>query len=110
MTSVSLIDGASPMTADAIVVATVSTGTGVALADGSAGIDAALDGTLLPALRVVEATGRADEASRSRPWARSPPRWWWPPASVPASPTPSTPKPSGVRWERRCAGWSRPAG
>jgi len=62
MTSVSLIDGASPVTADAIVVATVSTGSGVALADGAAGVDAALDGALLPALRAVEATGRADEA------------------------------------------------
>jgi leucyl aminopeptidase len=61
MTSVSLIDGAFPATADAIVVATVSTGAGVALADGAAAVDAALDGALLAALRAVDANGRADE-------------------------------------------------
>jgi leucyl aminopeptidase len=62
MISVSLIDGTAPLTADVIVVATVSTGDGVALADGAAGVDAALGGVLLPALRAVEATGGADEA------------------------------------------------
>jgi leucyl aminopeptidase len=61
MTSVFLIDSAAPLTADVIVVATVSTGNGVALADGAAGVDAALGGVLLEALRAVEATGRADE-------------------------------------------------
>ena len=62
MTSVYLVDGAAPLTADVIVVATVSTENGVALADGAAGVDAALGGVLLAALRAVEATGRADEA------------------------------------------------
>ncbi|HEX8093603.1 leucyl aminopeptidase [Jatrophihabitans sp.] len=62
MISVSLIDGTAPLTADVIVVATVSTEDGVALADGAAGVDAALGGVLLAALRAVEATGRADEA------------------------------------------------
>jgi leucyl aminopeptidase len=62
MISVSLIDSAAPLTADVIVVATVSTPDGVALADGAAGVDAALGGALLAALRAVEATGRADEA------------------------------------------------
>ena len=62
MTSVSLIDSAAPLTADVIVVGTVSTGDGVALADGAAGVDATLGGVLLDALRAVEATGRADEA------------------------------------------------
>ncbi|HEV2885555.1 MAG TPA: leucyl aminopeptidase [Jatrophihabitans sp.] len=62
MTSVFLIDSAAPLTADAIVVATVSTDDGVALADGAAGVDAALGGVLLAALRAVEASGRADEA------------------------------------------------
>jgi leucyl aminopeptidase len=62
MISVSLIDGAAPLTADVIVVATVSTDDGVALADGAARVDDALGGVLLPALRAVEATGGADEA------------------------------------------------
>jgi leucyl aminopeptidase len=62
MISVSLIDGAAPVTADVIVVATVATDDGVALADGAAAVDAALGGTLLSALRAVEATGGADEA------------------------------------------------
>ena len=62
MTSVSLIDSTAPLTADAIVIATVSTADGVALADGAAGVDAALGGVLLAALRAVEATGKADEA------------------------------------------------
>ena len=62
MISVSLIDNSVPATADVVVVATVSTGDGVALADGAAAVDAALGGGLLPALRAVEATGRADEA------------------------------------------------
>jgi leucyl aminopeptidase len=64
MISVSLIDGTAPVTADVIVVATVSTDDGVALADGAAGIDAALGGVLLSALRAVEATGQAGEAIR----------------------------------------------
>jgi leucyl aminopeptidase len=62
MTSVFLIDSAAPLTADAVVVATVRTADGVALADGAAGVDAALGGVLLDALRAVEATGKADEA------------------------------------------------
>jgi leucyl aminopeptidase len=62
MTSVFLIDSAAPVTADVIVVATVSTGDGVALAEGASGVDAALGGALLAALRAAEATGRADEA------------------------------------------------
>jgi leucyl aminopeptidase len=62
MTSVFLVDSAAPLTADVVVVATLSTANGVALADGSAAIDAALGGGLLAALRAVEATGRADEA------------------------------------------------
>jgi leucyl aminopeptidase len=62
MVSVSLVDSAAPLTADVIVVATVTTEDGVALADGAAAVDAALGGVLLGALRAVEATGRADEA------------------------------------------------
>jgi leucyl aminopeptidase len=61
MTSVFLVDSA-PLTADVVVVATVSTPDGVALADGAAAVDAALGGRLLAALRAVEATGGADEA------------------------------------------------
>ncbi|MBV9822404.1 MAG: leucyl aminopeptidase [Actinobacteria bacterium] len=72
MTSVSLIDGALPATADAIVVATVSTGAGVALADGAAGVDAALDGALLAALRAVDASGRADEVVKIPTLGRMP--------------------------------------
>ncbi|MEO7259876.1 MAG: leucyl aminopeptidase [Jatrophihabitantaceae bacterium] len=64
MTSVFLIDNTAPLTADVIVVATVSTGNGVALAEGAAAVDAALGGVLLAALRAVEATGKADEAIR----------------------------------------------
>ncbi|HEX8305889.1 MAG TPA: leucyl aminopeptidase [Jatrophihabitans sp.] len=62
MVSVSLVDSAAPLTADVIVVATVSTGDGVALADGAGAVDAALGGALPDALRAVEATGKADEA------------------------------------------------
>jgi len=62
MVSVSLVDSAAPLTADVIVVATVSTADGVALADGAAAVDAALGGVLPAALRAVEATGLADEA------------------------------------------------
>ncbi|MDQ1740053.1 MAG: leucyl aminopeptidase [Pseudonocardiales bacterium] len=62
MVSVSLVDSSAPLTADVIVVATVSTEGGVALADGAATVDAALDGALPDALRAVEATGEADEA------------------------------------------------
>jgi leucyl aminopeptidase len=62
MTSVFLIDSAAPLTADAVVVATVCTDDGVALADGAAGVDATLGGVLLDALRAAEATGKADEA------------------------------------------------
>jgi leucyl aminopeptidase len=62
MTSVFLIDSAAPLTADVIVVATVCSDGAVALADGAAGVDAALGGVLLAALRAVEATGKADEA------------------------------------------------
>jgi leucyl aminopeptidase len=61
MVSVSLVDSAAPLTADVIVVATVSTAGGVALADGAAPVDAALGGVLLDALRAVEAAGDADE-------------------------------------------------
>ncbi len=61
MTSVFLIDSTAPLAADAIVVATVATSDGVALADGAAAVDAALGGVLLGALRAVEATGRDDE-------------------------------------------------
>ncbi|MEO7263225.1 MAG: leucyl aminopeptidase [Jatrophihabitantaceae bacterium] len=62
MTSVFLIDSTAPLTADVIVVGTVCTAEGVALAEGAAGVDAALGGVLLAALRALEATGKADEA------------------------------------------------
>ncbi len=61
MTSVSLISSTAPLSADAIVVATVATPAGVALATGASPVDEALGGVLLAALKAVAATGRADE-------------------------------------------------
>jgi leucyl aminopeptidase len=61
MTSVSLVSATAPLNADVIVIGTVSTTDGVALADGSAVVDEALGKTLLSALNAVEASGRQDE-------------------------------------------------
>ena len=104
MTSVYLVDGASPLTADAVVVATVSTGYGVALADGAAGVDAALGGRLLPALRAVEATGRADEAIKIPTLGKGDTPLVVAAGLGPGSPASSTPKRSGARWERALRG------
>jgi leucyl aminopeptidase len=61
MTTVSLVSAAATLTADVIVVGTVSTSNGVALAAGAAGVDKALGTTLLGALKAVEASGKQDE-------------------------------------------------
>jgi leucyl aminopeptidase len=61
MTTVSLVNSASPLTADVIIVGTVSTNGDVALAGGASGVDKALGGFLLGALKAVEATGSQDE-------------------------------------------------
>ncbi len=61
MTTVSLVSASAPLTADVIIIGTVSTKDGVALAAGSAPVDKALGGTLLGALKAVEASGRHDE-------------------------------------------------
>ncbi|HEY2041077.1 MAG TPA: leucyl aminopeptidase [Jatrophihabitans sp.] len=61
MTSVSLANSATALTADAIVIGTVSTDDGIALAAGAAAVDKALGGTLLGALKAVEASGKQDE-------------------------------------------------
>ena len=51
----------SALAADAIVVGTVRGATGLTLAEGSADVVAAFDGTLLDQLTLVGATGKADE-------------------------------------------------
>lgn len=61
MTSVSLLSSTAPLAADAVIVATVATSDGVALARGAAPVDEALGGVLLAALRAVGASGRPDE-------------------------------------------------
>jgi leucyl aminopeptidase len=61
MPTVSLAPSSSPATADIIVIGTVTTPDGLALAAGAQVVDASLGGVLLDALRVVEATGRLDE-------------------------------------------------
>ncbi|MGI8667793.1 MAG: M17 family peptidase N-terminal domain-containing protein, partial [Jatrophihabitans sp.] len=64
MTSVFLSKAGDPVPADVVVLASVATGDGAALAAGSAGVDAALGGHLGNALRALEATGRTAEVSR----------------------------------------------
>jgi leucyl aminopeptidase len=61
MTSVTLVNSGSPLTADVIVIGTVSTADGIALAAGAAAVDESLHATLLGALRAVEASGAVDE-------------------------------------------------
>ena len=61
MTSVFLIDATAPVTADVIVVATVGSPSGTALAAGAGEVDLALNGGLSIALKAVEATGAPDE-------------------------------------------------
>jgi|KBSSwiStaDraftv2_1062776.scaffolds.fasta_scaffold04637_15 leucyl aminopeptidase len=63
MPSVSLIDPATPVKADAVIIGLVSTPDGPALASGAAAIDKALDGKLLPALKAVGASGKAGEVT-----------------------------------------------
>jgi leucyl aminopeptidase len=64
MTSLHLISSRAALTADAIVVATVATDSGVALAAGAEQVDAELGGVLLAGLQALEATGRAGEVCR----------------------------------------------
>jgi leucyl aminopeptidase len=61
MTSVSLVNSTTQPAADVIVVATVSTADGVALAAGADGLNRAMGKSLLAALRAVEASGATDE-------------------------------------------------
>jgi leucyl aminopeptidase len=60
MPTVSLVNRSRPLTADVLVLATMSTDGGIALAPG-AEVLGPLAGSLLEALRAVEATGRSDE-------------------------------------------------
>jgi leucyl aminopeptidase len=61
MTTVSLVNAAAPLTADVIIVGTVATKDGIALADGAGTVDSALGKVLLGALKAVEAAGKQDE-------------------------------------------------
>jgi len=58
---VSLISADASLSADVVIVGTVATDSGIALASGAPLIDKALAKQLLPALKAVEASGRADE-------------------------------------------------
>ncbi len=64
MASVYVVDEATALKADVIIVATLAGTDGVTLAAGGDRIDAALDGELTRALAAVEATGRADEVCK----------------------------------------------
>jgi leucyl aminopeptidase len=61
MVSVSVVDPAVPLDADAVIVAIVRTAAGPRLAAGAAAIDVALGRKLLAALTAVGASGQADE-------------------------------------------------
>lgn len=61
MATVSIIDPSAPITADAVVVGTVSGPKGVRLAPGADRVDAALGGRLTDALTAAGATGKPDE-------------------------------------------------
>jgi len=61
MTTLSLVTSADLSAADAIVVGTVATESGIALDAGGAPIDRLLKGRLLPALKALDASGRPDE-------------------------------------------------
>ena len=64
MTSVQLHNASDPTPADVVIIATVSTATGLALAAGAKAVDVALGGTLLAALQALEASGHADEVCK----------------------------------------------
>jgi leucyl aminopeptidase len=59
--TVRLVDSSALPACDVVVVGTLSTNDGIALAPGAAPVDECLGGRLLEALRVVGAKGRADE-------------------------------------------------
>jgi leucyl aminopeptidase len=61
MPTVSLVNSTTPLSADVIVVGTVSTADGVALAHGAEPVNDTLGCVLVDALKAVEATGRRDE-------------------------------------------------
>ena len=61
MATVALVPSTALGNVDVVVVGTVSTPDGPVLAAGADVVDQALGGTLLAALRAMEATGRADE-------------------------------------------------
>jgi leucyl aminopeptidase len=62
--TVSLVPPSAALRADAVVVGVLGGTDGPRLAPGAEPVDAALDGRLLKALRVLGARGRADEVSR----------------------------------------------
>jgi leucyl aminopeptidase len=64
MTVLSLVSPADLLTADAVIIATIATPDGLALAAGAAPVDRALKGKLLAALKSLDASGRADEVIR----------------------------------------------
>ncbi|MCW2491383.1 MAG: pepA [Frankiales bacterium] len=61
MPTVSVVNSSAPLSADVIVIGTLATGDGVALAAGAQPVDDALGNVLLKALAAVEASGRQDE-------------------------------------------------
>ncbi|MGX7680491.1 leucyl aminopeptidase [Jatrophihabitans sp. DSM 45814] len=61
MPTVSLVNSSAPLTADVIVIGTISTSDGIALAAGAEAVDKALGNVLLGALRAIDASGRHDE-------------------------------------------------
>ncbi|MEO6700955.1 MAG: leucyl aminopeptidase [Jatrophihabitantaceae bacterium] len=64
MTSVHLIDAANPTASDVVIIATVSTDSGVARVAGSQLLDPSLDAVLDQALRALDASGKAEQICR----------------------------------------------
>jgi len=64
MATLHLVDEATAGKAEAIIVATGATESGVRLLPGAQSLDAELDGGLSAALAAIEATGRADEVCK----------------------------------------------
>ncbi|MDQ2748521.1 MAG: leucyl aminopeptidase [Actinomycetota bacterium] len=64
MTAVSLVDPSAPISADAVVVAVVSSADGPRLAPGAKPVDAALGRRLVTALKAAGASGKPDEVTK----------------------------------------------